>query len=40
MKAHQTFAPWVLSPDQRFVLHSLVEKVDDLHAQAPFVLGY
>jgi site-specific recombinase XerD len=40
IKAQQTFATWALSPDQRFVLRNLVEKVNDLRAQALFALGY
>src|SRR5437588_10802324 len=40
IKAQQTLAPRVLSPDQRFVLRNLVEKADDLRGKALFALGY
>ena len=40
IKAQQLLAPRVLSPDQRFVLHNLVEKTDDVRGQALFALGY
>lgn len=40
IKAQQMLAPRVLSPDQRFVLHNLVEKADDIRGQALFALGY
>jgi site-specific recombinase XerD len=36
IKAQQTLAPRVLSPDQRFVLRNLVEKADDLRGKAVF----
>lgn len=40
IKAQQLLAPRVLSPDQRFVLHNLVEKADDVRGKALFALGY
>src|SRR5260221_14766236 len=40
IKAQQTLAPRVLSPDQRFVLRNLVENADDLRGKALFALGY
>lgn len=40
IKAQQHLAPRELSPDQRFVLRSLVEKDDDLRGNALFALGY
>src|SRR5947209_3027582 len=40
IKAQQTLAPRVLSPDQRFVLRNLVEKADDLRGKALFAPGY
>jgi site-specific recombinase XerD len=40
IKAQQTLAPRILSPDQRFVLRNLVEKADDLRGKALFALGY
>jgi len=40
IKAQQSLAPRVLSPDQRFVLRNLVERADDLRGNALFALGY
>jgi site-specific recombinase XerD len=40
IKAQQVLAPRVLSPDQRFVLHNLLEKEGDLRGKAIFALGY
>ncbi len=40
IKAQQTLAPRILSPDQRFVLRNLVEKADDVRGKALFALGY
>src|SRR6266704_3465757 len=40
IKAQQALAPRVLSPDQRFVLHNLLEKESDLRGKAIFALGY
>ncbi len=40
IKAQQALAPRILSPDQRFVLHTLLEKEADLRGQAIFALGY
>ncbi|HZU70781.1 MAG TPA: tyrosine-type recombinase/integrase [Ktedonobacteraceae bacterium] len=40
IKAQQTLAPRILSPDQRFVLRNLVEKADDMRGKALFALGY
>src|SRR6266704_3119441 len=40
IKAQQMLAPRVLSPDQRFVLHNLLEKEGDLRSKAIFALGY
>lgn len=40
IKAQQVLAPRVLSPDQRFVLCQLLEKVGDLRGKAIFALGY
>src|SRR2546428_13565333 len=40
IKAQQTLAPRVLSPDQRFVLHTLLEKEAGLRGKAIFALGY
>jgi site-specific recombinase XerD len=40
IKAQQTLAPRVLSPDQRFVLRNLIEKADDVRGKALFALGY
>ena len=40
IKAQQALAPRVLSPDQRFVFHNLLEKVSDLRGKAIFALGY
>lgn len=40
VKAQQHLSPRELSPDQRFVLRSLVEKDDDLRGKALFALGY
>src|SRR5438093_2579819 len=40
IKAQQVLAPRILSPDQRFVLHTLLEKEADLRGQAIFALGY
>lgn len=39
-KAQQMLAPRILSPDQRFVLHTLVEQEGDLRGRAIFALGY
>ena len=33
-------APRELSPDQRYVLHSLVERREDVRGEALFALGY
>src|SRR6266700_2386891 len=40
IKAQQVLAPRILSPDQRFVLHNLLEKEGDLRGKAIFALGY
>lgn len=40
VKAQQNLAPRELSPDQRFVLRSLVEQDDDPRGRALFALGY
>lgn len=40
IKAQQVLAPRILSPDQRFVLHNLLEKEADLRGKAIFALGY
>lgn len=40
IKEQQALAPRILSPDQRFVLRTLVEKEDDLRGKAIFALGY
>ena len=40
IKAQQLLAPRILSPDQRFALHHLVEKADDVRGKALFALGY
>src|SRR5947209_6036553 len=40
IKAQQQLAPRVLEPDQRFVLHNLIEKAGDLRGKALFALGY
>ena len=40
IKAQQTLAPRVLSPDQRFVLCQLLEQAGDLRGKAIFALGY
>jgi len=40
IKAQQVLAPRILSPDQRFVLHTLLEKEADLRGKAIFALGY
>jgi len=40
VKAQQNLAPRELSPDQRFVLRSLVEQDDNLRGKALFALGY
>src|SRR6266702_3159593 len=40
IKAQQTLAPRILSPDQRFVLRTLVEKADDMRGKAMIALGY
>jgi site-specific recombinase XerD len=40
IKAQQTLAPRILSPDQRFVLRTLIEKDGDLRGKAIFALGY
>src|SRR5579864_5016992 len=40
IKAQQALAPRILSPDQRFVLHNLLEKEADLRGKAIFALGY
>lgn len=40
IKAQQLLAPRILSPDQRFALHNLVEKADDVRGKALFALGY
>jgi len=39
IKAQQVLAPRILSPDQRFVLHNLLEKEADLRGKAIFALG-
>jgi len=38
--AQQLLAPRRLSPDQRYVLHNLVERADDTRGAALFALGY
>lgn len=40
IKAQQVLAPRILSPDQRFVLHTLLEKQGDQRGNAIFALGY
>src|SRR6266699_2112509 len=40
VKVQQTLAPRILSPDQRFVLRTLIEKDGDLRGKAIFALGY
>src|SRR5215831_3397256 len=40
IKVQQTLAPRILSPDQRFVLRTLIEKDGDLRGKAIFALGY
>lgn len=40
IKVQQTLAPRILSPDQRFVLRTLIEKDGDLRGKAIFTLGY
>jgi site-specific recombinase XerD len=40
IKVQQTLAPRILSPDQRFVLRTLVEQEEDLRGRAIFALGY
>ncbi len=40
IKVQQTLAPRILSPDQRFILRTLVEKDEDLRGKAIFALGY
>ncbi len=40
IKAQQQLAPRLLTPDQRFVLRSLVEQAEDLRGKALFALGY
>src|SRR5436305_14569227 len=40
IKAQHAFARRVPSPNQRIVLHTLLEKEGDLHAKAIFALGY
>jgi site-specific recombinase XerC len=40
IKVQQTLAPRILSPDQRFVLRTLIEKEGDLCGKAIFALGY
>jgi site-specific recombinase XerD len=40
IKVQQTLAPRILSPHQRFVLRTLIEKDGDLRGKAIFALGY
>src|SRR5205823_4204167 len=40
IKVQQQLAPRILSPDQRFVLRTLIEKEGDLRGKAIFALGY
>lgn len=40
IQVQQALAPRILSPDQRFVLHTLIEKDGDLRGKAIFALGY
>ena len=40
IKVQQMLAPRILSPDQRFVLRTLIEKDGDLRGKAIFALGY
>ena len=40
IQVQQQLAPRILSPDQRFVLRTLVEKDGDLRGKAIFALGY
>ena len=40
IKVQQTLAPRILSPDQRFVLRTLIEQDGDLRGKAIFALGY
>ena len=40
IKVQQTLAPRILSPDQRFILRTLIEKDEDLRGKAIFALGY
>ena len=40
IKVQQQLSPRILSPDQRFVLRTLIEKEGDLRGKAIFALGY
>jgi site-specific recombinase XerC len=40
LPAQPLLAPRELSPDQRYVLHSLVERREDVRGEALFALGY
>jgi site-specific recombinase XerD len=40
IKVQQQLSPRILSPDQRFVLRTLIEKDGDLRGKAIFALGY
>jgi site-specific recombinase XerD len=40
IKVQQQLSPRILSPDQRFILRTLIEKDGDLRGKAIFALGY